>query len=137
MTFDLSYCSPPTYNLCCVIQLALTCTLSSSMPAITMPSPASRYEGSTWRQITLGDSLEETLSFSTSMLSGELLLQRFMSGPHSCQLSVLIQTKLLPTRRAQYCNCLSLSLSDCPALFCPPPWTHTYLISFPNARLTE
>lgn len=82
------------------------------MPAVTMPSPASRYEGSTWREITLDDSLEELWSFSSPILTGQLLLLRFLSALHSCQLSMLIQTKLLPIRRAQYC--LSFNLCAAP-----------------------
>lgn len=70
--------------------LPLTCTWSSSMPAVTMPSPASRYEGSTWRQITLDDSLEEIWSFTSSILSGQLLGLRFIAALRSCQLFVLI-----------------------------------------------
>lgn len=93
------------------------------MPAVTMPSPASRHEGSTWRQSTLDVSLEEMWSFSSSILSGQLLLLRFMCGLHSRQLSVLIQTKLLPTGRAQYC--LSVKL---PSLFHLPLWSLTCLI---------
>lgn len=94
--------------------VSLTCTWSSRMPAVTMPSPASRYEGSTWRQTTLEDSLEEPWSFSSSISSGQLLLLGLLRGLHSCQLSVPIQTKALPTRRAQYC--LSFSVSACPVL---------------------
>lgn len=64
--------------------LPLTCTWSSSMPAVTMPSPASRYEGSTWRQITLDDSLEEIWSFTSSILSGQLLGLRFIAANFLC-----------------------------------------------------
>lgn len=120
LCFELDFCFKKPWTCATVlvslsgeVQLSLTCTWSNSMPAITMPSPASRYEGSTWRKITLEDSLYEMWSFSSSILFGQLL--RFTSGLHICQLFVLIQVKVLPTRRVQYC--LSFSLSACPDLF--------------------
>lgn len=121
MTSDLSYCSPDHTSS---VLVSLTCTWSSSMPAVTMPSPASRYEGNTWRQISLEDSLEEMWSFSSSISSGQqplllllllLLLLGFMCGLHSCQLSVLIQTKLLVNKKSPI-----LFVFQCqPALSCP------------------
>lgn len=103
-----------------VCHLPLTCTRSSSMPAVTMPSPANRYDGSTWRQITLDDSLE-LWSFPFPILSGQILGLRSTSSLHNCQLFALIWAKMLPTKESRPC----LSLRQ-PALFCWPPWTHTY-----------
>lgn len=48
---------------------SLTCSRSSSRPAVTVPSPASRPESSIWRHITAVDSREETRSFSSSIPS--------------------------------------------------------------------
>lgn len=71
-------------------QLSLTWTWSSSMPAVTMPSPANTYAGSTWRQIIPEDSPEELWSFTSSMLSRELLRPTGVSvcaaAPKCCQL---------------------------------------------------
>lgn len=79
----------------------LTCSWSSNIPAITIPSPASRYEGSTWRRIIQEDSVKERWSFSSPILTG------LMSALHSC-LHVLFQNKVLPIREAH--NCLSLGM---------------------------
>lgn len=67
-----------------------------------MTSPASRYGSSTWRQIALDDSLEELWSFTSSMLPGQQLLRSHVRLA-LLRRTVIIQTKLLPTRGDQYC----------------------------------
>lgn len=62
----------------------LTCTWSSSMPAAIIASPASRYGGSTWRQIPLEDSVVGRCSLIFSIFTTELLGRTSMSAPLSC-----------------------------------------------------
>lgn len=59
----------------------LTCAWSSSMPAAIIASPASRYEGSTWRQIPLEVSLVRRVSLIFSIFIKEPLGQSSTPGP--------------------------------------------------------
>lgn len=88
-----------------MIHLSLTCTRSSNMPAAIMPSPASRYEGITWRQITLEDSLLGTWSLNFCIFSRELLGLGVIPGLHSSCLCTLEPECCQPRDPDTVCLC--------------------------------
>lgn len=96
---------------------SLTCTWSSSMPAAIIPSPASRYGGSTWRQIPLDDSLVGRSSPIVSSFTREVLGRTSMPGLLS---SLCSFAPVLPAEGSCYC----LFLSAWPLPSCRLPWPH-------------
>lgn len=135
MTFGLSNCSPRTYNLYwCHRAVWFSRHWPAPGPAACRPSPCpARPAG--MKAAPGGRSLWVTLwrkrwAFPPS----------WAQENYCCRDSCLVYTaaNFLCSFKPNCCQREEpLSLSDCPALFCLLPWTHTYLISFTNARLTE
>lgn len=88
----------------------LTCAWSSSMPAVTIPSPASRYEGNTWKQISLDDSLDEVWSFSSPMVPGHqhllLLVLLMLLLCHQCVTKQTLYCQVEETVATNPSDCL-------------------------------